>query len=89
MRVQYSRLCSLVRGLCFEPRVGLRSSETGSEVCRVAERRLAQRQLFQHAARCSYILNGMDTDAGMEWAVHRLGLLCAVENAEIADRAQC
>src|SRR6267378_1777000 len=39
---------------------------------------LTQRRLLQHAARCSYaVLNGMVTDDGMEWALHRLGLLYA------------
>ncbi|KAN0072834.1 HET domain containing protein [Elaphomyces granulatus] len=37
---------------------------------------LTQRRLFQHAARCSHaVLNGMVTDDGMEWALHRLGNL--------------
>ncbi|KAN0073072.1 HET domain containing protein [Elaphomyces granulatus] len=35
---------------------------------------LTQRRLLQHAARCSHaVLNGMVTDDGMEWALHKLG----------------
>jgi hypothetical protein len=35
---------------------------------------LTQRRLLQHAARCSHaVLNGMVTDDGMEWELHRLG----------------
>jgi tetratricopeptide (TPR) repeat protein len=39
---------------------------------------LTQRRLLQHAARCSHaVLNGMVTDDGMEWQLHRLGILYA------------
>ncbi|KAN0067930.1 HET domain containing protein [Elaphomyces granulatus] len=37
---------------------------------------LTQRRLLQHAARCSHaVLTGMVSDDGMQWALHRLGLL--------------
>ena len=37
---------------------------------------LTQRRLLQHAARYSHaLLNGMVTDDGMEWALHRLDVL--------------
>ena len=39
---------------------------------------LTQQRLLQHAARCSHaVLNGMVTDNGMEWELHRLGILYA------------
>jgi tetratricopeptide (TPR) repeat protein len=39
---------------------------------------LTQRRLLQHVARCLHIvLSDMVIDNGMEWALHKLGLLCA------------
>ena len=39
---------------------------------------LTRHRLLQHVARCSHaVLNGMVTDDGMEWELHRLGVLYA------------
>jgi hypothetical protein len=54
---------------------------------------LTQRRLFQHAARCSYIvLNGLITDNGIEWENYDLGDLCndqgkLVEAEQMSQRA--
>src|ERR1700719_1929045 len=41
---------------------------------------LTQRRLLPHAARCSHaVLNCMVTEDGMEWALHRLGVLYATQ----------
>jgi tetratricopeptide (TPR) repeat protein len=48
---------------------------------------LTQRRLLQHAARCSHaVLNGMVSDDGMQWELHRLGLLYV--NQDKLDEAE-